>query len=146
MPRVRSSNSAIGTLIRDATERSTTFRRLVEIIDASDGLVYVDAGRCRHGVGACLVNVTAAGNNRILRVVVQPQKDDADLMGLIGHELRHAIEVIEDPTVTSTVAMYFFYRRQGTPRGNSFETDAAVDAGMAVRAEVRRSLRAAQGR
>ena len=83
--------------------------------------------------------MVAAGPNRILRIQVDTRKGDWDLMGSIGHELRHAVEVLGDPTVTSNAAMSFFYERRGR-RGtkSSFETEAAVETGHAVRSEVRR--------
>src|SRR5437899_3553407 len=109
IPRVRSSNAAIAALIQQASERSKTFRGLVEAINASDGIVYVEEGTCGHGVRACFVTVTVAGPNRILRVKVDTRKVDSDLMSSIGHELRHTIEVLGNRTVTSQVAMYFFY-------------------------------------
>ena len=48
-------------------------------------------------------------------------------------------------SVTSNAAMYFFYERTGR-RGtkSSFETTAAVEAGHAVRSEVRRPVLVAQ--
>jgi hypothetical protein len=67
-------------------------------------------------------------------------------MGSIGHELRHAIEVVGDPTVTSNSAMYFFYLAHGTRDGSkAFETRAATDTGNAVRAEVRAFNHRAKG-
>jgi hypothetical protein len=137
--RLRTHSPTLAALIQEATERSTTFRGLVDTINASDGIVYVNEGDCGHGVGACLADVTAAGPNRILRVTVDIRKRDRDLMGSIGHELRHAVEVLENPTVTNNAAMYLFYSRVGR-RGTttSFETEAAVEAGHAVRDEVRR--------
>ena len=56
----------------------------------------------------------------------------------VAHELRHALEVLSDPTVTNADAMYFFYRREGSMRGAAFETRAAIDAGNAVRRELRK--------
>ena len=138
MARVRSSHSAIAALISEGRERSATFRRLVQTIDASDGIVYIEEGQCHHGVRACLVlSVTPAGPNRILRVIVDTRKADWDLMGSIGHEMRHAVEVLSDASVRSDSAVYFFYSRVATSRGNTFETDAAVQAGLDVRAERR---------
>jgi hypothetical protein len=43
------------------------------------------------------VAVTKAGANRMLRVKVDTRKADWDLMGSIGHELRHTIEVLNNP-------------------------------------------------
>jgi hypothetical protein len=139
LPRVRSSNATIAALIKQAVERSKTFRGLVETINASDGIVYVEEGTCCHGVRACFVTVTVAGPNRILRVKVDTRQADSDLMWLIGHELRHTVEVLSDRTVTSQVDLYFFYGHMGQEQngGRSFETAAAIEAGEAIRAEVR---------
>ena len=142
--RVRTTNAAIAALIQEASERSKTFRGLVDTINAGDGIVYVVEGTCGHGVRACFVDVTMAGTNRILWVKVDTRKTDSDLMWLIGHELRHTIEVLGNRAVTSQVAMYFFYSQmvQAQSGGRAFETAAAVEAGDAVRAEVRQySLR-----
>jgi hypothetical protein len=142
---VRSANPAIVSLIAQATERSATFRRLVEDIDASDSYVYVNEGKCGHGVRACFVSVTASKANRYMRVVVDTKKADWDLMGSIGHELRHTIEVIGNPQVRDNTAKYFFYEQigsQGTGAG-ARETQAAADAGNQVRSEVRKFNREA---
>ena len=142
--RVRGTEASLVALIRDAAARSSTFRNLVDSINASDGIVYVERGRCGHGVRACLVAVSVTPLNRIVRVKVDARTADWDLMGSIGHELRHAIEVLGDPRVTNTGALYFFYLREGyrgTPR--AFETRAAVQAGEQVRREVRRAVLAA---
>lgn len=146
LSRVRSTNAAIASLMIDASAKSATFRELVQTIDASDGIVYVEPGECGHGVRACLVGVAPAGPNRMLHIKVDPRKEKSDLMGLIGHELRHATEVLAERSVTNSAAMFFFYMRDGVMRGGAFETQAAIDAGDAVRSQVRRSMRAAQER
>lgn len=72
------------------------------------------------------------------RLKVDARMADWDLMASIGHELQHAIEVLSDRTVTSGFAMYYFYLGEGSHSiGLAFETDAAIEAGEAVRAEVR---------
>ncbi len=138
-PRVRSSNPSIAMVIKQASERSKVFRRLVETISASDGTVYVEAGECGHGVRTCLVAVTMASAKRNLWVKVDRSMNEWDLMGAIGHELQHAIEVLSDRTVTSNAAMFFFYRRTGKPHPKhfAFETEAAIEVGEAVRTEAR---------
>lgn len=139
MSRVRSNNPAIAALMSQAGEQSETFRGLIETINASDGIVYVEEGTCGHGVRACFVTVTTAGANRMLWVKVDTRKANLDLMASIGHELRHTIEVLGERTVTSSASMYMFYSRvglYGTP--SSFETTAAIDAGNAVGSEIRK--------
>ena len=145
--RVRSSNAVIGRVLKEASDRSKAFRRLVEIINASDGTVYVEEGKCGQGVRACLVTVTMAGANRNLWVKVDTGAADVDLMGSIGHELQHAIEVLSDRTVTNGATMYFFYLKKGSrSQTGTFETRAAVEAGEAVRTEVRRDRPRAEAR
>jgi hypothetical protein len=140
---VRTSSTTIATLIQHATERSHTFRDLLQTISTSDGIVYVEEGVCGGGKRSCFVNVTKAGPNRMLWVMLYTRGDDCDLMGLIGHELQHTIEVLRHPQVTDSATMYLFYAQEAdNPAGsNPFETIAAERAGETVRAEVRRSSR-----
>src|SRR5215471_2799544 len=109
---VRSSNPALLDVIHQASERSATFRSLVETIEASDTIVFVEQGRCRQGVRACFVSVVGSKSNRFMRVVIDTRKADWDwnMMGSIGHELRHTIEVIDSPGVRDNASKYFFYR------------------------------------
>ena len=128
----------IATLIRDAIAWSQTFRRLAQTIDASDGLVYVESGECRNYLEACLVSVTVSGPYRVLQVRVHSRTADRHLMASIGHELPHAVEVLSSAAVKDNAAMHMFYAREGRRGSQGFETDAAIEAGDAVRAEVRR--------
>lgn len=138
--RLRSVGSALAAIVTEATVRSPTFRQLAHAISQTDGIVYVEDSDCGHGVRACLATVTAAGANRIVRVRVDGNTADWNLMGSIGHELQHAVEVLSSPIVTNTRALYLFYQRNGIRAGSAFETAAAVRAGNDVRAEVRRSM------
>jgi len=113
----------------------------VETINASDGIVYVEKGMCRHSVRACLVlTVDLAGPNRILRIAVSTHRDHEEVMAAIGHELQHAIEVLGDPHVTDYHTMYSFFDRIGPTGSERFETHAAVQAGMDVLHELRKKV------
>jgi hypothetical protein len=151
LPRVRSDNARIASAIADGPERSQTFRRLIDTIDATDGLVYVDEGVCGHAVRACLVlSVTLAGPYRLLRILVETRKTPGcELLEALGHELQHAIEVLNERQVRSTDQVYHFFDRlvptdsSGTRR---FETAAAIEAGFAVNREACSSWPAAGDR
>ena len=57
----------------------------------------------------------------------------------LSHELRHTIEVLSDPMVTNRHTMSNFYQLQGSKAAEGrFETQAAIEAGLAVSAEVRK--------
>jgi hypothetical protein len=143
IPRVRDNGDpSIAGLIQEATERSATFRRLVDTIDATDGIVYVEQGTCGHHVRACLVlTVRVAGPNRLLRIIVDIHRSHGDLLASIGHELQHAVEVLHDPHVTDTRSIYFLFDRIGQIGEDRFETLAAIRAGLDVLAEWRASTR-----
>ena len=126
-------------LIDGAIDRSHAFRRLVDTIETSDAIVYVEDGECRHKRRGCLVAVTRAVPRRIFWVQVDARhREPDDVAATIGHELQHVLEVVSSPTVTDNATLFLFYDRDG-PRPNSFETEAAIQAGDAVRAELRRA-------
>jgi len=136
--RVRSQEPLIGQLIVDAPAWSATFRGLVTAIDATNGLVYVESGQCGRGARACLVlDMQVAGPSRILRVLVTTRQDRDKLIGSIGHELYHALEILQDPTITTSAAMFFHYFGRSSFRPNRFETEGAIQAGLRIEDELR---------
>jgi len=138
---VRAINPTIATLIQRASERSHTFRGLLDTINASDGIVYIEPGKCGQSMRGCFENVTMAGTTRLLWVKVDPRGNECDLIALLGHELQHTIEVLGDPHVTSFSQMYFFYSRVTNNFQPAFETLAAERIQETVRAEVRANSR-----
>jgi hypothetical protein len=135
---VRSVHPDINRLIASGAERSATFRELVRAIDASDSYVYVRKGSCRVPVPTCLVGVSDAGSARFLWVLVDVRRPDTELIALIGHELRHTLEVIGQPAVRNNADFYFFYRRNSPQSiaADAIETSAAIEAGRKIREEV----------
>jgi hypothetical protein len=139
--RVRASDAKLSALIAEAGRRSPTFRTLVASIEATDGIVFVEAGGCRRGVAACLTwHVTLAGAHRLLFVRVDSDKSDVDLIASVGHELQHALEVLAEPSLRSTSEIHLFYTGGwGRDLLRAVETPAARTVGDTVFREVRRS-------
>lgn len=138
LPRVRSSSVRIVEAIAAGVERSATFRGLVDTIDATDGLVFVEEGACAHtGVRACLLlAVTVAGPNRLLRILVNLRKaPGCELVEAIGHELQHAVEVLHERRIRSDQQIHNFFDIAGRTASVRFETDEAMEAGLAVSRE-----------
>jgi len=137
MPRVRSENP-IAQLIAAAPAASVTFRGLVAAIDATNGIVYVESGQCRYGTQACLAHsIQVAGPHRILRVVVNTRRDRVGLIGAIGHELQHAMEVLSEPGITTTQGMFFRLLGMSMSTTGRFESKEAVEAGIQIEHELR---------
>ena len=136
--RVRSEDPLIAKLIADAPALSATFRDLVTAIDTTNGIVYVESGRCGRGARACLVlGVDVAGPNRILRVMVTTRRGREALIGSIGHELHHALEILRDPAITTSAAMFFHFFGRSSFSPNRFETEGVIQAGHRIEDEVR---------
>ena len=134
---VRSTSSAIRHLIALGIEHSPTLRALSEKINASNGIVFVEDGRCSRGVRACVISLTAAGSKRILWIRVDARRSAPEVLESIAHELQHAVEVLSESTAVNRATMYMTFSRIGMRRDNGlFETAEAVRVGMAVRDEV----------
>ena len=137
--RVKGSSPEISQAIDQLFERSPTFRDVVAAIGRTDGIVYVHDGECGRNVLACLVlAVTQAGPYRILQIRVDARRTGHDLMVSIGHELKHALELLNEPTVVNYGTAHNFYQRIAPRRGSSFETQAAVEIGLKIDRELRR--------
>ena len=96
--------------------------------------MFVDEGRCAGGVRACLLPlVTVAGPSRVLRILVNLRKaPGCEAVEMIGHELQHAIEILSHPGIKSDVQAYHFFHMVGRTSADRFETDAAMEAGIAI--------------
>lgn len=136
---IRSPSRAIKEAIDYGVESSPTFRDLVRTIESSDSTLYLLEGNCGKNRPACFADVTTAGQHRLLWLIISPDRaaHDWDLVGSIGHELRHAVEVIEEPSVRSAGEKFGLYERIGIHvPGGGFETMAAMDTGLLIREEV----------
>src|SRR5262245_4105760 len=145
---IRSTSTAIKAAIDYGIRSSPTFSDLVRTIERSDSAVYLAEGDCGKRP-ACFVNVTAAGQQRLLWLIVDSSRAryQRDLIGSIGHELRHAVEVIDEPSVRSFGDKFFLYQRIGFhATGGGFETRAAMKAENLIRKEVRKFERQTKSR
>jgi hypothetical protein len=127
LPRVRAEDPLLSAAISQGAERSTTFRRLLEAIDATDGLVYVTDGTCGQGVRACLhMSVELAGANRLLPIFVNPRRAaGCELIASIGHELQHALEALSNPNIKTSFALFSLFYQIGRDGSQRFETEEA---------------------
>ena len=141
LARVRSTDPSLAALIDRAAAGSVTFQGLLASIGRSNGIVYVDPGTCSHRVRGCLkMWMATVGPTRFLRIVIDTRNctSDEDVMGLMGHELQHAVEALSESGVTDSVRLYNFFTRFAPTVGARFETTAALHAGDDVREELLR--------
>lgn len=137
--RVRGATPAINTMLANGVRRSSTLARLVKEIDSTDVIVYVELiSTLPAGLDGRLTFLTTAGGIRYLRVQVPTNVAKDDLLAVIGHELQHALEVAENPSVRSSDDLAVLYRRIGVQGASTdrFDTAAARSIGRRVRAEL----------
>jgi len=147
---VRSTDSRILERLREGAARSTTFKTLVDQLENTGTIVYVEYGLCGFGhYKACLPHAIAVvGDTRFLRIIVEVGAGGAQQLALIGHELQHALEIARAPNIRSPDDITALFRRIGRsphcPRGtpDCYETTAALAAGNAVLREVLAALNA----
>lgn len=137
--RVRPVDRRISQAIAEGLRRSATFARLVLALNRSDVIVYVETAP---GMPSTLAGrmMMAAGRSqqRYLRIQITGAVRGNELIALLGHELQHALEVADSPTVRDERSLSALYETIGQ-RGlapHRFDTLAAQNAGRQVRMEL----------
>jgi hypothetical protein len=137
--RVRTVDARVTSLIEEGVRRSVTFADLVAAVNASDVIVYIQrVNRLAPTIAGQLVIVPVPHAQRYLRVQILDNLSPDETIALIGHELRHALEVAAAPDVRDQKGLIALYRRIGEPGGqvHSFDTRGAQNSGRRVRMEL----------
>jgi hypothetical protein len=137
--RVRSVDSQITALMLEGLKRSVTFSDLVAAVNASDVIVYIQrVNSLAPTIAGQLMIVPVPHAQRYLRIQILDHLSPDETIALIGHELRHALEVAAAPDVRDQRGLMLLYQRIGEPGGSvhSFDTRAAQNTGRRVKAEL----------
>ena len=135
--RLRPADAKAASLLEIGLARSATFRRLADVIERSDLLVYVEARPLASP--AQLQFVAAVSGCRHVRVSVRVPGRDADVVAWLAHELWHAVEIAGAAEVVDQPSLMRFYERIGyVSRANSTaETGKAQETWEQVLKEMR---------
>lgn len=134
LPRIRSLDLLAATVLEAAVRESTTVVGLIAELRRSDVIVHVQTGILPCHVNGITRLVTATRAVRYLRVVLRIPNSMRDLVAVLGHELRHAVEIGAMPEVRDLHAFAAAAREMGwaTSGEGFFETKEACAAGRAV--------------
>lgn len=133
---VRLRDRGIERLLHQAVDRSPTLHDLVQTLEASNVIVYVELQpRLRDSVPAGLTFSGAGGGMRYLRIWLNPGNTRPQMIAMLGHELQHAVEIAVEPSVRCPATLAAHFARIGRRAANGWETDAARDAGRTVQRE-----------
>jgi hypothetical protein len=135
---VRTESTGLRALIADAGRRSSTLSALVAHLNRSDVFVYVEHQRLPPSLNGRLTLVGSTDGWRYIRIQLDCRGILVEQMGMLGHELRHAVEIADAPHVVDPTSLQQLYGRIGfsTDAGRNYDTQAAVDTGRLVMKEV----------
>jgi hypothetical protein len=136
-PRLRLMNPRLGPIVQAGRGRSPSFRALLERLDATDVVVYVQCAPLRTRLDGKLNFLAAAGGLRYVLVRIAWDLTPERKIAILGHELQHALEVAQHPDIVSAETMAIAYERFGFTKSRGleqmdFDTRAAVDAGVTI--------------
>jgi hypothetical protein len=149
-PHVRGLDS-MRQLVDDAARRSPAIREWLDRLQELDVTVYVRAKAfAQHDLEGRVALLSTTGSHRYLVIELACGRTEIDQIATLGHELFHAIEIAEEPSVVNADTLAAFYTRIGVKTGDSgglrtFETGAAAAAGLRARRQLLTRTRNSDG-
>lgn len=126
LPNIRPGDELLGQLLSDGYVRSGTLRELIDRLEAAPVVVFIRAGSCPARVHACLHLLAAEPGSRTLRITVERSTTGgAHLVGLLAHELQHALEITREESIRDVASFAAFYQAHGRRNSAGFETEQA---------------------
>jgi hypothetical protein len=142
---VRTLDAQLRSEINAGLARSSLFRDLVARLDGSDVIVYVEP-ECTmsRSLFGRLTFMGAGGGRRYVNVRIACRLNETEQIAALGHELRHAVEIADAPSIVDAASLAAEYRRigfasHGMPSGSGYESHAAKEAAERVWAELART-------
>jgi hypothetical protein len=139
---VRTLDKELRTVIDEGLARSKSFRGLIARLDGSDVIVYIER-ECPMAprLFGRLTLLGVGGDRRYVNVRISCMLTITQKIAALGHELRHAVEIADAPSVVDNASLAAEYRRVGfsslVARGGAgYESRAAIDAAHQVWAEL----------
>lgn len=139
-PRVRPHDARSAALLLEGLRLSATLRGLVDRLEQRDVIVYVQMEYALKGrLAGSLSFITATETFRYVRVSISPNLRGTAAIATLGHELQHAVEVANEPSIVDEASLNAFYKHNGIgirAQPNGWDTEAARVTGDEVRRDV----------
>ena len=129
-------------LVDEAARRSPAIREWIDRLQELDVTVYVRARTFSQlDLEGRVALLSTAGSHRYLVIELACGRSELTQMATLGHELFHAIEIAEEPSVVNADTLADLYSRIGRKTSDSgglrtFETEAAAAAGLRARRQL----------
>jgi hypothetical protein len=135
---VRTTAPFIQRMIDEGIRRSPTFASEMRDLAASDVIAIVETSRTLPtGICGHMVFMAARGGFRYVQIQIDTKYNLPQTIGIIGHELRHALEVAAHPDVVDQASLRRMYERIGRPglqrtAAEAFDSVAAINTGRTI--------------
>jgi hypothetical protein len=139
MRHVRALDPRIQEILERGVDRAPTMAYLLAALEPSDVIVQiVPSSSMPLSTPARLLLVPNPKAFRFLRIEIRMEGTDDDLVAVLGHELRHALEIAQAPDVRDARTLIALYRRIGHRDGGDrqFDSQAAHDTAQQIRREL----------
>jgi|SRR5829696_3937777 len=135
---IRSADKSVRHLLRRGYRNSATFADLVARLQRSDVIVYIEeVARLPGALEGRMMMLPRAHGHRYVRIQIALRGSPEDSVAVLGHELRHAVEVADATDVNDTAGLARLYQRIGTRTGQHlYDTLGAQETGRIVRREL----------
>ena len=133
---------AMQPLIDQAARRSPAIREWIDRLQELDVTVYVRARTFPQlELEGRVALLSTVGGHRYLVIELACGRSELAQMATLGHELFHALEIAETPSVVNAGTLADLYSRIGRKTTDSgglrtFETEAAAAAGLLARQQL----------
>jgi hypothetical protein len=137
--RVRAMDPRAERLLAEGMRRSRTFASLMSSVQKTDVIVYVEVTRQLPArIGGRLLFQALTQHERYLRVQILESLRPHQAIEVLAHELRHVLEVADEPSVVDEAGLAALYRRIGYPSvgHGGYDTNAARLTSHVVRREL----------
>jgi hypothetical protein len=134
--------SGIQRLVDEAARRSPAIRESIDRLEELDVTVYVRARPfAQLDLEGRIAILSTVGGHRYLVIELACGRSGLAQMATLGHELYHALEIAETPSVVNADTLADLYLRIGRKTTDSggvrtFETEAAAAAGQLARQQL----------
>jgi hypothetical protein len=143
-PHLRPNTRDERALLDELLERSITGRALAARLEQSDLIVYIRLRPLGSRIDGRIGLLSAAGGRRFFVVEVARDRPINTLLVSLAHELHHACEIADAPSIVDVPTLLAFYARVGIQMSailgqTTYETSAAAGVGAQVRSELHAS-------
>lgn len=134
---VVSSTPWVLGLIAEGMAESPTFAGITSQLLVSNVIATVEpAIQMKSGLSGYTEFVARTDKRRYVRIYFDPKLQRHQAIAIIGHELRHALEIAAHPEVVDESTLKAMYAAVGRGQGNRWDSDGAVEAGRTILREL----------